>query len=144
MQVEGQQPVTMNSMRVLIVEDSEDEALLLTHELKRAASDVCWKRVDNAEELRAALNDEDWDLVISDHTMPRFSSEAAFELVRGCGKDIPFIIYSGNIEETAALSAMARGVHDFVEKGNLRRLLPVIQREMKTVAQARARARAEN
>jgi diguanylate cyclase (GGDEF)-like protein len=144
MQVEGIQDSAVNSMRVLIVEDSEDEALLLTHELRRAANDVCWKRVDNAEELSAALNEGDWDLVISDHTMPQFSSEDAFELVRRCGKDIPFIIYSGNINETAALSAMAKGVHDFVEKGNLRRLLPVIQREMKTVAQARARARAES
>jgi diguanylate cyclase len=134
----------MNGMRVLIVEDSEDEVLLLTHELKQAAADVCWKRVDTAEALRAALAEEDWDLVISDHAMPRFSSEEAFELVRRCGKDIPFIIYSGTINETAALTAMAKGVHDFVEKGNMRRLLPVIQREMKTVAQARARARAES
>jgi diguanylate cyclase len=76
--------------------------------------------------------------------MPRFSSEEAFELVRSCGKDIPFIIYSGNINEAAALTAMAKGVHDFVEKGNLRRLMPVIQREMKTVAQARARLHAED
>ncbi|MGH8666155.1 MAG: EAL domain-containing protein [Burkholderiales bacterium] len=134
----------MNGMRVLLVEDSEDEALLLTHELKQAAGEVCCKRVDTPEALRAALSEEDWDLVISDHAMPRFSSDEAFELVRHCGKDIPFIIYSGTINETAALTAMANGVHDFIEKGNLRRLLPVIQREMKTVAQARARVRAEN
>src|SRR5688572_10740418 len=136
--------LAVGSMRVLIVEDSEDEALLLTHELKRAAADVCWKRVDTPEELRAALAEDDWDLVISDHHMPRLSSEDAYELVRRSGKDIPLIIYSGTINETAALSAMARGVHDFVEKGNLRRLLPVSQREMKTVAQSRARLRAEN
>jgi len=95
-------------MRVLIVEDSEDEVLLLTHELKQAAADVSWKRVDTAEALRAALAEEDWDLVISDHAMPRFSSEEAFELVRRCGKDIPFIIYSGTINATAALTASTR------------------------------------
>ena len=65
----------MNGMRVLLVEDSEDEALLLTHELKQAGGDVCWKRVDTPEALRAALSEEDWDLVISDHAMPRFSSD---------------------------------------------------------------------
>ncbi|MCC6535494.1 MAG: GGDEF domain-containing response regulator [Burkholderiales bacterium] len=127
-----------------MVEDSEDEALLLTHELRRAANDVSWKRVDSAEALRAALRDNEWDLVISDHAMPRFSSEDAYDLVRDCGKDIPFIIYSGHINEHAALTAMAKGVHDFVEKGNWRRLLPVVRRELKTVAQARARERAEN
>ncbi len=144
MQAEALRTREINGMRVLLVEDSEDEALLLTHELKRAAAEVSWKRVDTPEALRAALNEEEWDLVISDHAMPRFSSEEAFEEVRRCGKDIPFIIYSGTINETAAFAAMAKGVHDFVEKGNVRRLLPVIQREMKTVAQARARVRAEN
>jgi diguanylate cyclase (GGDEF)-like protein len=144
MSAEATETTAVGTMRVLIVEDSEDEALLLTLELKRAAADVCWKRVDTPEALRAALSEEDWDLVISDHHMPCLSSEEAYELVRRSGRDIPFIIYSGHINETAALSAMARGVHDFVEKGNLRRLLPVVQREMKTVAQARARVRAEN
>jgi len=136
--------MAMPSMRVLIVEDSEDEALLLTHELKRAANDVSWKRVDTPETLKAALSEDDWDIVISDHAMPGFTSDAAYELMMDCGKDIPFIIYSGHMNETAALTAMARGVHDYVEKGNLRRLLPVVQRELKAGAQARARMRAEN
>lgn len=131
-------------MRVLIVEDSEDEALLLTHELKRAANDVSWKRVDSAQAMQQALAEDDWDLVISDHAMPKFDSDRAYELLRKCGKEIPFIIYSGHMDEDVALSAMARGVHDFVEKGNLRRLLPVVQRELKSVAAARARTRAEN
>lgn len=131
-------------MRVLIVEDSEDEALLLTHELKRAASDISWKRVDSPQAMRQALDEGDWDLVISDHAMPKFSSDLAYEVLCKCGKDIPFIIYSGHMDEDVALSAMAKGVHDFVEKGNLRRLLPVVQRELKSVAAARARARAEN
>src|SRR5690606_6733975 len=104
MQAEAVETImAMNGMRVLIVEDSEDEALLLTHELERAAAGVSWRRVDTPEALRAALEEGDWDLVISDHAMPRFSSEDAFELVRRCGKDIPFIIYSGNINEATAL-----------------------------------------
>ncbi|RPI48738.1 MAG: response regulator, partial [Betaproteobacteria bacterium] len=84
-------------MRVLIVEDCEDEALLLTHELERAANDVCWRRVDSPEAMETALDEAEWDLVISDHAMPRFSSEDAYNLVKRCGKDIPFIIYSGHI-----------------------------------------------
>ncbi len=136
--------VSLASLRVLLVEDSEDEALLLMNELKRAAIGVVCKRVDSAETLNAALNEADWDLVISDHHMPGFGSEEAYELVRRCGREIPFIIYSGQIAETVALSAMANGVHDFVEKGNVRRLLPVIRRELKMVEQTRARVRAEN
>ena len=132
------------SIRVLIVEDSEDDALLLTRELRRAAPDVAWRRVDTPGAMRDALIEDAWDLVISDHAMPGFSSEDAYELMRGCGADIPFIIYSGRFDETAALSAMAKGVHDFVEKGNLKRLLPVVRRELKSVAQMRARARAES
>ena len=132
------------SIRVLIVEDCEDDAVLLIHALKRAAPDVAWRRVDTPSEMRDALIDDDWDLVISDHSMPGFSSEDAYELMRRCGADIPFIIYSGRFDESRALSAMAKGVHDFVEKGNLRRLLPVVRRELKTVAQMRARARAES
>ncbi len=131
-------------MRVLIVEDCEDEALLLTHELERAANDVSWQRVDSAEAMKRALDEGEWDLVISDHAMPRFSSDDAYDLMKRCGKDIPFIIYSGHINENAALSAMAKGVHDFVEKGNVRRLLPVVRRELKTVSEARARLQAEN
>lgn len=143
MQAAAIQPV-VERMRVLIVEDSEDEALLLTHELKRAANDVSWKRVDSPQAMQQALDEDDWDLVISDHAMPKFSSDLAYDVLRKCGKDIPFIIYSGHMDEEVALCAMARGVHDYVEKGNLRRLLPVVQRELKTVAAARARTRAEN
>ena len=137
-------PGAVASIRVLIVEDCEDDAILLTHYLRRAAPDVEWRRVDTAAAMRAALSEEQWDLVISDHAMPGFSSEAAYELMRGCGADIPFIIYSGHVDPSAALCAMEKGVHDCVEKGNLAKLLPVVRRELKTVAQVRARARAEN
>ncbi len=132
------------SMRVLIVEDSEDEAGLLARGLKRTASDVAWKRVDCADSMRTALREDDWDLVISDDGLPRLSSAAAYALIADCGKDIPFIIYSGHFDEAAALAAMAQGVHDFVEKRNLHRLLPVVRRELKAAAHARARVRAEN
>jgi len=139
----GQSVVPAASMRVLIVEDSEDDAVLLQHELRGAASKVVARRVDTADGMRAALKEGDWDLVISDHAMPGFSSTEAYDLLQSTGKDIPFIIYSGHMSENAAMSAMNCGVHDYVEKGNLRRLLPVVRRELKTVAEARARAQAE-
>jgi len=127
-------------LRVLIVEDSEDDAVLLTRELESAV-DLSYLRVACARDLRDALAASDWDLVISDHSMPSFSATEAFELVRASGKDIPFIIYSGHMSAPAAAKAMAAGVHDFVEKGNVSRLMPVIRRELKGIV---ARQRAES
>ena len=134
----------VDALKVLIVEDSEDDAFLLGHELAAAVNDVCYQRVDNADAMRRALIDGDWDIVISDHAMPRFSSQDAFTVLKASGKDIPFIIYSGTISENSAVSAMAGGVHDFVEKGNLSRLLPVVRRELKGAASEQARRRAES
>jgi diguanylate cyclase (GGDEF)-like protein len=133
-----------DALKVLIVEDSEDDAFLLGHELAAAVNDVCYQRVDNADAMRRALSDGDWDIVISDHAMPRFSSDDAFTVLKASGKDIPFIIYSGTISENTAVSAMAGGVHDFVEKGNLSRLVPVVRRELKGAASEQARRRAES
>lgn len=131
-------------LRVLIVEDSEDDAFLLCHELASVVSNLEYKRVDNAEQMRAALDGEAWDLVISDHSMPRFSAKDAFEILRASGKDIPFIIYSGTISENIALSAMADGVSDFVEKGDIMRLLPVVRRELRGAQVVQAKQRAES
>jgi diguanylate cyclase (GGDEF)-like protein len=131
-------------MRVLIVEDSEDDAVLLARELKRAANDVTCKRVDSPQTMQAALAADDWDLVISDHAMAQFGAESAYDVLHRCGKDIPFIIYSGNVDEHTALDAMTKGVRDCVQKGNVARLLPVLRRELKSVAQVRALARAES
>jgi diguanylate cyclase (GGDEF)-like protein len=127
-----------------MVEDSEDDAHLLYSELADAGNDLTYERVDCGAGMRAALQESDWDVIISDHSMPSFSSQEAFGLLKESGKDIPFIIYSGNISEHTAVSAMRSGVHDYVYKGNFARLIPSIERELKNVAIRRAKQQAES
>lgn len=130
-------------MRVLNVEDSEDDAHLLYSELASAGIDLSYRRVDSFEGMHTALRESDWDVVISDHSMPSFSSLEALELLKQSGKDIPFIIYSGDIGEELAVSAMHSGAHDYVYKGNVARLIPSIERELKNAADRRAKKQAE-
>lgn len=130
-------------MRVLNVEDSEDDAHLLCSELASAGNDLNYRRVDSFAGMQTALQESDWDVVISDHAMPSFSSLEALELLKQSGKDIPFIIYSGNIGEDVAVSAMRSGAHDYVYKGNFARLIPSIERELKNAAVRRAKKQAE-
>lgn len=118
-------------LRVLVVEDSEDDALLLLRELKRAGYDATWERVDTPEAMEAALERQTWDIVISDYAMPQFSMPAALKMLQDRGLDIPFIIVSGAIGEEAAVAAMRAGARDYVIKGNLARLIPVVERELR-------------
>jgi diguanylate cyclase (GGDEF)-like protein len=121
-------------IRMLIVEDSEDEAFLLYSELNARGARLDWKRVDSAPGLTSALLERDWDIIICDHNMPGFDSIAALQIVKQSGKDIPFVIYSGQISDQQAVSAMHDGVQDYIEKGNYARLMPVIERELKNAA----------
>ena len=133
-----------NELRVLLVEDSADDALLLLRELKRGGYEVFHERVDTAEGMRAALERQDWDVVVSDHAMPAFSAPAALELLRENGwQDLPFIIVSGYIGEDAAVKAMKAGAHDFVAKDSLARLVPAIERELRDAEERRERRRAQ-
>ena len=130
-------------LRVLIVEDSLDDTALLLRELERAGYEVVHERVDNATALDAALASAPWDLVISDHSMPGFTGVAALEHVRRLDPDVPFIFVSGTIGEDVAVDAMRIGAHDYVLKGDLRRLVPAIQRELRDAHVRRERRRAE-
>ncbi|OHC62610.1 MAG: diguanylate cyclase [Rhodocyclales bacterium GWA2_65_19] len=131
-------------IHMLIVEDSEDEAFLLYSELNARGVRLDWKRVDTSRDLTAALAERDWDIIICDHNMPGFDSFAALQTVKLSGKDIPFIIYSGQISDQQAVSAMHDGVQDYIEKGNYARLMPVIERELKNAAARRAVRQADN
>src|SRR5262245_3385009 len=93
-------------LRVLLVDDSEDDALLLLRELRRGGFDADSRRVDTPEEFDRALNENRWDIVITDHNMPRFSSAAALAAVRERDTDVPVIIVSGSIGEDIAVAAM--------------------------------------
>ncbi len=131
-------------LRVLLVEDSENDALLLLRELRRGGYDPVSRRVETAAGMEAALAEEVWDLVISDHSMPAFNSLGALDLVRGKGLvDLPFIIVSGRIGEDAAVSAMKAGAHDYIMKDNLTRLNSAIERELGDAEVRRRRREAE-
>jgi two-component system, NarL family, sensor histidine kinase UhpB len=131
-------------LRVLLVEDSEDDALLLLRELRRGGYDPLCDRVDTAAEMETALEEGVWDLVIADHSMPAFSSSAALELLRSKGfVDLPFIIVSGRIGEDAAVAAMKAGAHDYIMKDNLARLNTAIERELREAQSRRERRLAE-
>jgi PAS domain S-box-containing protein len=130
-------------LRVLLVEDSEDDALLLLRELRRAGLEPAHQRVDSEQALLAALARQTWDLVLSDYAMGAFNGLAAFELVKGKGLDLPFIFVSGHIGEERAAEAMKHGANDYVLKDNLTRLIPAIRREMKDAEVRRERARME-
>ncbi len=121
-------------LRVLIVEDSEDDAALLLRHLRQGGYDSVMRRVETPDDMREALNDHTWDLVISDYNMPHFSGPAALETLHESGLNLPFIIVSGVIGEDAAVAAMRAGAHDYVMKGNMARLAPAIERELREQA----------
>ncbi len=121
--------------RILIVDDSEDDTLLATARLKRALPGVAVRRVDSPESMRSALDGDDWDLVISDHAMPRFDSLGALEVLKSSGKAIPFIVYSGHYDRDQGLEALRAGVRDFVQKNDPGRLVPVVQKSLTAPAE---------
>ncbi|MBU5613616.1 SpoIIE family protein phosphatase [Geomonas azotofigens] len=130
-------------LRVLIVEDSEDDALLLIFELRRGNYAPVSRRVESAEAMRRALEEEDWDLVVSDYVLPGFTGLEALQVLRESGLDIPFIIVSGKIGEDTAVGAMKEGANDYLIKGNTSRLIPAIEREMQEAQVRRKKREAE-
>src|SRR5437879_7051760 len=130
-------------LRVLIVEDSEDDALLLVRELRRGGFEPAFERVDTPDALRAALARQEWDILFADYSMPHFSGTAALALVRERGLDLPFIFVSGTIGEDTAVEAMRAGAQDYVTKGNLKRLLHAVERELQDDRESRDRERDE-
>jgi PAS domain S-box-containing protein len=129
-------------LRVLLIEDVEDEALLLSYELERKGCAVVCERVDTPAATEAALRRQDWDVVICDYTLPHFDFSAALALVKAFDQDLPFILVSGTVGEEIAVACMKAGAHDYVMKNNLPRLLPVIERELREAEVRRQKRRA--
>jgi signal transduction histidine kinase len=119
------------ALRVLLVDDSEPDALLLVRELRRAEYRVEHERVDTPEAMSAALDHGPWDIVLSDYSMPRFSALMALAMVKERKLDYPFVIVSGTVGEDIAVEAIHAGAHDFMAKGKLSRLVPAIRRELR-------------
>jgi DNA-binding NtrC family response regulator len=125
------------SLNIIIVEDSEDDARLLAQELERAQYEVAYERVETAETLRSALGRNGWDIVCCDFTLPRFNGQSALRIVKERDQDLPFIYVSGTIGEDKAVEAMKAGAQDYVMKNNLARLVPAVERELREAASHR-------
>ncbi|HMB23114.1 MAG: HD domain-containing phosphohydrolase [Chloroflexota bacterium] len=130
-------------LRILIIEDSKEDAHLILREIQRGGYEVESERVETAQAMQAALTRQGWDLIICDFSLPQFNAPKALELLKESGYDIPFIIASGTIGEESAVNALKAGAHDFIIKGNFARLLPAIERELKEAEVRRERRQRE-
>lgn len=130
-------------LRILIIDDSERDALLLVRALCKEGLELYSERVDTAEAMERALMAGQWDVAISDCHMPDFTVEGALAIWQREGKDQPFIVVSGAIGEEEAVALLKAGAHDFVKKDNLARLVPAIERELRDSADRHARREAE-
>jgi PAS domain S-box-containing protein len=130
-------------LRVLIVEDSADDTLLIAAELQRGGLDPVYERVETAAAMQAALERRNWDVVICDYSMPELTGPAALALYRQSGLDIPFISVSGTVGEETVAEMMKAGAHDYVMKSNLVRLVPAVKRELRAARERRDRGQAE-
>jgi response regulator RpfG family c-di-GMP phosphodiesterase len=130
-------------LRVLLIEDSESDAFLLLRELRKAGYDVESERLETAEDMKSALADKTWDLVICDYSLPHLDAPRALEVLKSSGLDLPFILVSGTIGEESAIDALKAGAHDFIIKGKYARLGPAIERELREADVRRDRRRAE-
>ena len=130
-------------LRVLIADDSENDALILLHTLRKAGYEPQSERVWTAPAMQAALQKQAWDLVISDYDMPGFGGFEALELLKASGQDLPFILVSAVVSEETAVAAMKAGAHDFIMKRKLARLAPAVERELREAQTRAARKAAE-
>jgi len=134
----------MPELNVLQIEDQDDDALLIANELRRGGWEPHCTRVDTVPDLRLALAMGKYDLIISDYGLPRFDAPSALSVVKECSSDdVPFIIVSGTIPDTAVSNAMKAGAHDFVSKNDLKRLVPAVRRELNEAKSRHARKLAE-
>lgn len=131
------------NLKLLVVEDSEDDAILLLHQIKSGGYSPDIKRVQTIDELEQALADKNWDIIITDHNLPGATSNDVIKSIRDSGIDTPIIVVSGSIGEDVAVDAMKLGASDYIMKDNLTRLIPAIERELKEGANRRAHKRAQ-
>jgi response regulator RpfG family c-di-GMP phosphodiesterase len=131
------------SLRILLIEDSDDDAQLLLREVRRIGYEVVYQRVETADQLISAFEGETWDVVICDYSLPHLDAPQSLEIMKSTGLDLPFIIISGTIDEESAVNALKAGAHDFILKGKYARLGPAIEREMREAGIRKDRKHAE-
>jgi signal transduction histidine kinase len=130
-------------LRALIVEDWDSDAQLVVRELRRHGYEVEYERVETRPAMEQALAQQGWDIILCDYSLPQFNAMNALTTLKESGRDIPFFVISGTIEEESAVTALKAGAHDFMVKGRLARLIPAIEREMKEAEIRRAHRQAE-
>ncbi len=130
-------------LRVLQIEDSESDAALIARLLEKAGYTVQTRRVDEAADMRAALAEQAWDVIIADYHMPSFDAPGALRVLHETGQDLPFIVVSGAMGEDVAVAIMKDGAHDYLLKGNLTRLAPAVEREIREAHVRHERRQAE-
>ena len=118
------------SLRVLMVENSEDDVLLIIRELNKGGYNPVYERVETATAMKKALQEKQLDIILCDYKMPEFNAPSAIALLKEANIDVPLIIVSGTIGEDVAVECMRLGAQDYIMKGNLSRLCPAIAREL--------------
>ena len=122
------------TINVLLVEDSEEDAWLIQREFEISGLNASITRVQSSSALNEALDRQQWDIVISDYRMPRFSGMTALAIVRTRQPGVPFILLSGAIEERVANVAIMTGATAFFKKGDMDQLMPLVKRELQTAS----------
>jgi len=130
-------------LRVLMIEDSEDDAELILLHLKKNGYEPECTRIETSDEMQEALQSSTWDIIFSDYNLPRFNGLLALGLLRSKQIDTPFILISGAVGEETAVTAMRAGANDYLMKDKLARLVPVIERELREVDVRQAKYKAE-
>lgn len=130
-------------LRVIIIEDSEFDAVVMANVLEQGGYTLDYERIETADELKAALAERSWDVILSDYNLPDFSAPEALKILQESKLDLPFIIISGGIGEDVAVAAMKSGAHDYLMKGQLARLVVAVERELGDAATRKARKQAE-
>lgn len=138
--------VARRQLKILLVEDNPDDALLLALHLERSGYSPVLTRVETEAEMLAALGDASiaWDVLLADYNLPSFSAPRALSLLKSTGIDLPFIMMSGAVSEETAVEAMRAGAHDYISKQNLARLVPAVEREIGEADARRKRRETES
>jgi two-component sensor histidine kinase len=130
-------------LRILIIEDNENDVILILREIRKSGFSPVWETVQTAAAMRKQLSQSDWDIIISDYSLPQFDGLTALKIWKKMEPDIPFILVSGTIGEDLAVEAMKMGARDYIMKDYLKRLGPAVKRELKEAELRRRRKRAE-
>src|SRR5438045_3341748 len=128
--LESRAYLTAEPLRLLLVEDSSDDAELILMALRRAGFEPACERVQTIQSLQSALARQTWDLVVSDYQLGAFTGRESLAVVQRSGQDIPFILVSGAVGEDVAVDSMIAGASDYVMKDKLVRLGPAVRREL--------------